>query len=319
MNKLKLSIACDMYDHIQPLIDGSVSPKDIDLNIVTVVGGDRHDKMIKGEFDLAEFSLGSYLVAVGKGKPLSAIPVFPRRMFGHRYAYINTNSGIASPQDLRGKKVSIIRYGNSLALWFRGLLQHFYGVSPNEIHWILGRTEVVEGSWPSNIRVTPLQKGSDISKMLAKGELDAVIYPESPELEISKVWKSNSPHIKRLFPDVRSAERQYFGATGDFPIMHLIVGRKDQLEAEPWIAQSLYEAFEQSKLTWFRKMESPTFVSLAWGTIELEEEKRIIGEARWPYGVEPNRKSLEQMVQYATEQGLIRAPIPLERLFCFHE
>ena len=317
MQKLSISLALDLYDHVQPLLDGSITADGLDLDIVTVWGGDRHDQMIAGKFDVAEFSLASYFVAFGKDESLSAIPVFPRRMFGHRYIYVNANSGIASPQDLRGKKIGIKRYSNTLAFWFKGWLQHSYGIELQAVHWFLWQPEVVDLDLPPGLSVTHIKKGADLAKMLEEGELDAVIFPESTE--IMGVWRSSSPHVKRLFSDVRTVEREYFQTTGDFPIMHLIVGRKDLLEAEPWIARSLYEAFERAKQTWFKKMESPTFVSLAWSMIELEEDRKLFGEARWPYGIEANRKSLELMTQYAVEQGLISAPVPVEKLFCFHE
>ncbi len=310
MGNLNLKIACDKYDLLEPLARGIVKPEGIDLEFMTIMGGDRHDQMMQGAFDLSEFSLASYLVSRSQKVPLTAIPIFPRRMFGHKFVFCNKNAGINHPQDLKGKKVGIHRYSNTLALWFKGLLKHFYGVLPEDITWFAAKREIVPFPIPSSVKLNTLSPGEDLSKMLEEGRLDAVVAPE-----IIEAWLKNSPQVQRLFPNFKEAEMVYFETTGDFPIMHLIVGREEIFARSPWIAKNLIKAFEQSRDTCFENMERPTHISLAWGRALLEEEKKVLGASRWPYGIEPNRESLERMVMYAVEQNLIPEPLSVENMF----
>ncbi len=310
MGNIKLKIACDKYDLLEPLARGIVKPQGVDLEFMTMMGGDRHDQMMRGEFDLCEFSLASYLIARNQKLPFIGIPVFPRRMFGHKFVFCNTNAGINKPEDLIGKNVGIHRYSNTLAVWFKGLLQHFYNVFPKDIVWFVAKGEIVPFPLPKGVRVQALRSGEKLSPMLEAGQLDAVIAPEMIE-----AWLKNSPQIRRLFPNFKDVEMSYFNATGDFPIMHLIVGREEIFKGAPWLAKSLFKAFELSRDMCFENMERPTHISFAWGRALLEEEKTVLGENRWPYGLRLNRKGLERIINFAVEQNLIPEAIPVERLF----
>lgn len=39
MAKLRLTVACDHYDYLQPLHEGKIQPDGIDLNLMTVTSG----------------------------------------------------------------------------------------------------------------------------------------------------------------------------------------------------------------------------------------------------------------------------------------
>jgi 4,5-dihydroxyphthalate decarboxylase len=120
-----------------------------------------------------------------------------------------------------------------------------------------------------------------------------------------------------LFADPHEQEKDYYRRTRIFPIMHLVALRREIYERHPFVATSLYRAFCQAKDLALQKMRYPGTLRymLPWMRSEIEEIDEVFGGDPWPYGVEPNRPTLEALVQYLAEQGLIAGPVPVEKLF----
>ncbi|WAH35592.1 substrate-binding domain-containing protein [Alicyclobacillus dauci] len=320
MSKLQLSFACWNYDRIAALFDGSIQPKGIDLNYLNMPVEETFWRMMRHEeFDIAELSLSSYLVGLDRGYPnVTAIPVFMSRSFRHSGIYINTNSGIVKPSDLRGKRVGLPEYQLTACLWIRGILEHEYGVEPASIHWLTGgeetpgRQEKVALSLPPEIDIHAIGPDQTLNDLLECGEIDAIIAPRAPSS-----FLNGSPNVARLFPNYVDEEQSYFRKTGIFPIMHVVAIRNDVLERAPWVAMNLYEAFEQAKQVVYDGFNQTAAlkVTLPWLVAEVERTKEVMGEDFWPYGVERNRKTLEAAVTYSFEQGLIKKPLQVEDLF----
>ena len=311
MAKLRLTLACGDYDLTRPLVDGRVQPEGIELIALTMPSPERHWRMIRNrEFDVCEFSMCQYLVSKAKGEPLMAIPVFPHRRFRHSYIFVNAAAGIRKPKDLEGKKVGLRSSQNTAGLWIRGMLQHYYKVSLKTITWVTQEAEPVRTKVKTGLKVERVAPGDDIDKMLVRGELAAAIYPD-----IIPSFSRGDKAVKLLFDDPVAEEKRFFKDTGFFPIMHTVVIKEDVLKQFPWIAKSLQNAFQQAKDLCFHRMEDPRKVSLAWFMHHWEEQKRILGPDPWVYGLKENRESLESMVTYAREQGLIPRKFKLEELF----
>jgi 4,5-dihydroxyphthalate decarboxylase len=156
----------------------------------------------------------------------------------------------------------------------------------------------------------PLEQ--DMGPMLESGELDAIISPNAP-----RVLDLGISSVRRLFPDYRQAEKEYFGRTGIFPIMHTVVFRKEIYEANPWAATSMYEAWVKAKqYAYDQLVETDALkLTLPWVVAELEETRRIMGNDFWAYGIEQNRTSLEALPQYLYEQKLSPRVPKIEELF----
>jgi 4,5-dihydroxyphthalate decarboxylase len=314
MSHLRLTIACGPYDRTQTLRDGTVKPEGIELNYITLQPAEIFWRMLQyREFDVSEMSLSNYTSLVSGGNsPFIAIPVFPSRVFRHGYFFINTTKKIEKPADLAGKRGGVPEYSMTAAVYMRGLLQHEYGVKPNEIDWVQGRTDRLGRALPPDIRLTQAPAGTELGDLLDKGEIDFLMTANNP-----LSFRRGSPHVKRLFPNYAEAEKDYYRRTKIYPIMHTIVIRREICQRDPWVAMSLYKAFQQAKHYSFRLLletGSPK-VSSAWLQPLLEEEQAIIGKDWYPYGIEANRPTLEALLQYTHEHGLSDRRLTVEELF----
>jgi 4,5-dihydroxyphthalate decarboxylase len=312
--KLELTLACGDYDILLPLIEGEVQPDGIEIVPVTRMDSTtRHWRFLRNlEFDLAELSISSYLLAKDADLPVAALPVFPHRRFRHGFVFVNSAKGIRRPSDLIGKRVGIKSFQVSAILWMRGILEHEYGVPHKSIRWFSELDEDVEFAPPPDLDLTRLPEDKSVETMVATGELDALIHPDLIEPILKK-----DPRVGRLFPDYKREEMAYFEKTGIFPIMHAIGIKREAVERWPWIAISLFEAFEEAKAIGMARMRNPRIAPIAWYNAFWEEQQEILGPDPWEYGLTArNRKTLETVVGYSHEQGLIRKRPDLDDLFC---
>jgi 4,5-dihydroxyphthalate decarboxylase len=271
------------------------------------------------EFDLAEMSLSSYCVSLGREKPpFIAIPVFPSRFFRHSCIFVSAKSGIREPKDLAGKRIGTPEYQMTAPVWIRGMLQDEYGVdvaSPE--YWTggeeePGRDEKIRLDLPARIRVRAIGPEKTLARMLAEGELDAMHTARIPS-----TFTSRPGAVRRLFESYVDVEKAYYRKTRIFPIMHTVVLRRDVYEANRWIAQSLLKAFAQAQRVVYENLaNSAALVTmLPWQIAQAEEARREMGDDWWPYGCQPNRHVLDTFLRYHHEQGLSGRRLVPEELF----
>jgi len=313
MKKIELTLACGDYELVRPLKEGLVRPDGIDLVVLTDMDSTtRHWRFLRNaEFDMAETSASSYVVARDKGLPITALPVFLHRRFRHGFVYINTSKGIEKPTDLIGRKVGIKSFLVTAGHWMRGILEHEYGVPHKSIDWYAELDEDIEFTPPSDLRLTRLPDDKSVETMLAEGELDAVIHSS-----LIKPILEKDPRVARLFPDFKAEEQSYFRKTGIFPIMHVLGIKQEIVEKYPWVPINMYHAFNRSKAMAMKRMQNPRIVPLAWYREAWEEQEEVLGTDPWEFGLtERNRHTLETLAGYSHEQGLIRSPARMEDLF----
>jgi 4,5-dihydroxyphthalate decarboxylase len=319
MANIQLTLACEDYDRTRPIKDRRIKPEGIELNYLAMSVEEIFWRMMKyEEFDVSELSMGAFLTAAAGGRrPFVAIPVFPSRTFRHRCIFINTASGIGRPEELRGKRMGVPEYSMTAAVWLRGLFEHEYGIPPSEIHWIQageeqpGRKDRVDFEMPPGVRMDS-KNDRTLNEMIASGEIDAMMSPRMPTC-----FLEGAPNVRRLFPNYRQAEMDYFAKTGLFPIMHVIVIKRAIYEKDPWVAQTLYKAFCEAKDLCMRELYDTNIlrVSLPWTSAEYEDTRDLMTADYWPYGLTPNLMNLETLHNYLYEQGLIKQRLNLDELF----
>ena len=296
-------------------------PDGIDLEFTSIDDPrEIFDRMAGGlEFDACEMSGTEYITQMAAGESrMIAIPVFASRVFRHGFIVVNRKSGIEKPKDLEGRRLGVQLYTMSAALWIRGMLQHDYGVDLSGVTWVQGAIDR-PGSHGSPT-VLPLLKQPDVvnndsnrslSQLLEDGEIDAILSAMMPEAF------GRNPDIVRLFPNFREVEADYYRRTKIFPLMHLIVLRRDIYDAHPEAAGALYNAFCRAKdiALGHMKFTGALRYMLPFLPADLDEIADVFGGDPWPYGIEANRPTLEAEVQYMVEQDYIAEAIPIEDLF----
>jgi 4,5-dihydroxyphthalate decarboxylase len=307
-----ITLACQDYDHTRALVDGAVPVEGFDLKVVTISPPSQiFLRMLnKEEFDASEMSLSNYMIALGHGdRRFVAIPVFPSRAFRHSYIWIHANAGIREPRDLIGKRVGIADYSMTALLFVRGMLKHEYNVLPEDIHWFRRRSEHVSIKAPATLRIDNIEKDQTLDGLLEEGRLDAVAVTSPPQS-----FKSGSLLIRRLFPDARQVEAEYYRRTKIFPIMHLVVLRRALYEKNPSIAIALARAFQRAKQKAYERLEEG-LLPMPWMNLDLEHAQQAMGTDICPYGVKLNLPTLEAATMYSYEQGLTERKLPVSELF----
>lgn len=319
MTGVPITIAMSDYDHMRDFRDGLVRAEGIDPTFLTM---EIHEVFSRftyhREWEVSELSFAKFIAQAARENPdITALPVWTSRQFRFSSFYYNVHSGIREAADLAGKRVALPEWAQTAAVYTRGWLQHNAGVDLTSIDWVQagtedpGREEKVELYLPEGLRLTPVTDKS-ISEMLASGEVDAALVAREP-----KVFSRGHPDVKRLFPDYREMEEAYFDETGIFPIMHVIAIRRDILAERPWIARNLYLAFSESKnraLDRFLEFSVSRYC-LPWAVDHAQQMKRRFGGDFFPYGLEPNRKTLAAFCRFAHEQGLTRREMAPDDLF----
>jgi len=320
MPNVPITFACGLYDRMLALYTGEVKPQGIDLNFLAIDDPRQiFDRMGKSqEFDASEMSSADFISRTVAGRrEMVAIPVFPSRVFRHGFVTVNRNH-VKSPKDLEGKRIGTQLYTQTAAVIIRGMLQDEYGVDFSRCHWVQG---AANNAGSHGAPVPPAQlpgvsielnaSGRSLSDLLAAGEIQAIIGSGLPDS------LKTSPDVVRLFPDYHAVEMQSFRRTRVFPIMHLVALRRDTYERNPFIARSLFDAMTEAKNIALKKMRDLGTLRymLPGMAAELDEIDDVFDGDPWPYGIEPNRPTLEALVRYLAEQNMIKARIPLEELF----
>ncbi len=320
MTDLEFSMCFWNYDRTTPLVDGRVPIAECSPSFTILSPPESFPRTFTDSpFDVTEMSFSNYMTAHAEGRsPYVAIPVFPSRSFRHGAIFIRTDRAIAEPRDLEGKTVGLVEYDMTAAVVVRGLLRDEYGVDTTKIRWRVGdpeapwRDTIPIPQLPSGTEIEPVANGQTLNDAIATGALDALIGIEPPSC-----FAAGAPGVARLFPDWRAVERDYFARTGIFPIMHALGVRRALLDANPWLAASLFEAFLAAKDLAVRELAvtNAPKATLPWVAAELLATKEAMGEDFWPYGIKNNHKVLETLIRHSFEDGLTPRRLSIDELF----
>lgn len=319
MSRLPLTLAMSDYDHVRDFTQGPVEAEGIDLNTLNLSVEETFYRFtMHREWDISEMAFGKYVSMLSQGDDsLTAIPVFPSRIFRQSSIYVRPDGTVAAPEDLAGKRVGVPEWAHTAAIFTRGYLVHQVGLDLADIDWVQagvnepGRVEKVSLKLPKGVRLTPMPKRS-LAEMLLVGDLDAIMTAHPPA-----EFERGDSKIARLFTDYRAVEEAYYKDTGIFPIMHVIAIRREVFDRHPWIAMNLFKAFEEAKRRSLARVQEVTAprVPIPWCFDYAAQAKDLFGEDFWPYGVEANRVTLDAFLQFAHEQGVCHRRLAVEELF----
>ena len=324
MSDPELTIGVYRYEHTEPLFDGRVAVDGVDATLETAtLISDLFRRMARRELDISEYGLTYFLRTFDlDDSPFLALPIFPNRNFRHSALFVNVDSGIDEPEDLAGATVGeFALWGHDPGVWMEGVLAQEYGVTPDQMRWVIGGTDhpIPAFDWipqpvPAGVEVRHTTGDQTLGAMLEAGEIDALLSVDVPQALLE-----GSPRIRRLFVDYETVERDYYRRTGIFPMMHVVAIRRE-LAGEPGLVQAVYRAFCQAKDIAAQRYRAGAAkqhmaVMTPWFSELFAENRALLGEDWWPYGLDANRTAVDTFLRYHHEQGLSRHLLTCEDIF----
>lgn len=317
--RVPLTLAVHDYDHVRDLASGAVGVEGVALTVLQFPVEEIFFRFTRfREWDISELSLAKYCALRAAGDDsLVAIPAFTSRSFRHSAIFIRADGPRDDPAALAGSRIGVPEWSQTATVYARGLLAHEYGVALEDVDWVQagtnepGRTEGVAVTLPAGVSLTAMPERT-LNELLVAGEIDALIAAHPPE-----EFKRGSGRIVRLFSDHRAVEERYYQKTGVFPIMHLVALRAELHARHPWVAMNLLNALASAKAASVERaldVNAPRF-PIPWGPANAQRAQELIGADFWPYGVEPNRRTLEAFIGFAHEQGVCGRRLAVEELF----
>lgn len=329
MAKLTLSFISAYNERVEPLMNGAVEAEGIELIPTYSHPAETFWRQLKfGEFDVAEMSMSSYLIAKAQGAEMVALPVFPsRRLFQTELSY-HADSGIARPEDLVGKKLGVAEYQQTAALWIRGILEHDFGVSQYKIHWYMERSEEMSHGGatgfkpPTGISFNRIPPSKSLVSTLLENELDVAHIASPFALQANTLDRSSRitgkgdwNKIKPLFPDRMAEGARFYAKHGFLPVNHTYIIRGDIDKQYPWAAFNLYTGFVKAKALAREKMLERIPAALFFGPEYAAMTRQMIGDDPFPFGLKANRAMLDTIIGFSHEQGLTSRKLAVEELF----
>jgi len=329
MSKLTLAFISAFNERVEPLMNGTVQAEGVELIPTYSHPAETFWRQLKfGEFEVAEMSMSSFLIARSQGADMIALPVFPsRRLFQTELSY-HVDSGITRPQDLAGKRLGVAEYQQTAALWIRGVLEHDFGVSQYKIHWYMERSEEMShGSAtgfkpPPGISFNRIARDKSLASTLLENELDVAHVASPWVLQANALDRSSRiggkgdwSRIEALFPDRMAEGARFYKQHGFLPVNHAYIIRGDVYRKYPWIAFNLYTGFVKAKALATEKLLERIPAALFFGPEYAAMTRQMIGEDPFPYGVKANKAMLDTITEYSCEQGLTPRRMKIEELF----
>ncbi len=315
--KVHLKIAIAEHPNTSAIRNGSIPIEGVDAEFVTVkpqIGAFR--RMVRDvEFDVCELAPTTYYIARAYGAPFVALPIFVVRRFHHSGLLVRPDAGIRTPKDLEGKKVGVRAYSVTTGVWTRQVLIDEFGLDSSKVTWVVDDEEhVTQLKLPSNVIHAPA--GTSLADMMANGELVAGFHANAGigrTGDPTGGWKEVEADYPDLFPNAAELEAESYRKTGVYPMHGTIVVKDSVLAEHPWVAKSIYDAFDKAKQEWLAKLDSGEAASKS--DKKYLELRKIVGHDPLPYGIEENRKTIEALEATAFKQGLTPRRMAMSELF----
>jgi 4,5-dihydroxyphthalate decarboxylase len=329
MAKLTLGFISAFNERVEPLMNGTVQAEGIELIPTYSHPAETFWRQLKfGEFEVAEMSMSSYLIARSQGADMIALPVFPsRRLFQTEVSY-HVDSGITQPGDLAGKKLGVAEYQQTAALWIRGILEHDFGISQYKIHWYMERSEEMSHGAATGFKPPPgisfnrIAANESLVSMLLAHQLDVAHVASPFVLQANALDRSSRitgtgdwSKVRPLFPDRMAEGARFYKEHGFLPVNHTYIIRGDIYEKYPWAAFNLCAAFAKAKALAREQMLARIPTALFFGPEYAAMTREMIGDDPFPFGIKANKAMLETMIDYSFEQGLTPRKLKVEELF----
>ncbi|MFC0407623.1 substrate-binding domain-containing protein [Roseomonas elaeocarpi] len=234
-----LRSAVGRYPHTVAALDGAVPGAALRLDDAGIKPANRaFAPMVReGRFELSEMAIATFLMAKAAAKPLVLLPVVVAERFQEAALLCRVDGPVQGPGDLAGKRLGVRSYGQTTAMWLRGILGDGFGLRPEQVRWVCFEdAHLAEYRDPPWCERAP--DGADMLAMLRDGALDAVIVGNDVP---------SDPALRTVFPDPDQAGRKFLAHYGFKPVNHLLVLRAD-VAARPGVAAAAVSLFPEAPL-----------------------------------------------------------------------
>ena len=314
---MQLTLGCmDFLDRTRPVLDGSVQIPGVELRCTALRPPELFPRL--GEFDLHELSTAGYVTLRAHGdERYIGLPVFTWKSWLIGNIVVHAASGIEKPADLKGKRIGTPGLYLAGTMWIRGWLRDAHGLTGLESRWV--STAAPAGSLRERlskyVTKTPFEElpaDANLSDLLERGEIDAWLAPALPEC-----FLKGSPKVRRLFPNYRELEEKEARRTGNLPLLHNLLLRRELHERHPGLARSIIKAFAEAREAGKARLnnDGAFAVGLPWVRHDVESLPAIFGGDWYACSFDANREMLGTLARYAAEQGFTPAPIDPARYF----
>lgn len=318
---LALTTALRTHGHTAALKNGAVPVQGATLSFVEVEPQILAFRQMVRDvtYDVCELAPTTYIIAKAYGAPFTAIPIFLERRFHHAGLLVREDAGIRQPKDLEGKRVGVRAYSVTTGVWTRGILVNEFGLDSSKVTWIVDDEEhVPQLKLPPNVE--PVADGKSLASMMATGEIQAGFAANAgigregpPQAGWQAKERKETGHYRELFPLPDRLEAEWYQRTGIYPMHSTLVVKDDILRANPWLAKALFEAFQESKQRYLNRLRSGEAAGK--NDQRYLKQMKIVGDDPLPFGLEVNRRSIETLILYAFQQGLIPTRPGVDDLF----
>ena len=309
------------FSHTASLNDAHIPIDGVEIDFIDVTPSiAAYRRMVRDvEFDMCELAPTTYYIARAYGAPFTALPIFLTRRFHHHGLVVRNDAGIKTPKDLEGRKVGVRAYSVTTGVWTRGILTNEYELDASRVKWVVDDEEhVTQLKLPPNVIHVP--EGKSLATMMTSGEIEAAFTgnagigregPPKPGWEAQE--RPKAAEYRELLSDAHQLEAEWYRRTGIYPFHGVIVVKDEILKAHPWIAKSLYAAFSEAKTRWLPTLKS--------GQADSADDKDyrgltpLVGDDPMPYGIVPNLPSIQALIDYSVQQGLMPRRLSIEELF----
>lgn len=308
----------------RPILERTVVPRGIELDLRNYEGKEPASiRMLDNAYDVADLAISTFVHARDQGAPLVALPVFTIRHFIPPHIHLRKDSDVRDLSELKGRRIGLHLYWNSMAVWGRSHLRQMHGVAARDIVWITNRAErMATQTFPQGVEIRQDKLGRDTPELLLAGEVDAVIGLGPGGLPQTKGTRKAQERareaVRPAYPDLLEAQRAYYRQTGVLPMTNVVVMREELASKEPWIVESLCDLFQAAKHKYgvaraVQELLSGAHSPLQGGTVKDVHD--LLGEDPWPYNLRENRRALETFLAEALDQGLIHNRMSVETFF----
>ena len=316
----RLKIAIGSYGHTREIKSGAVAIAGVEpdfVEVVPIIGAFR--RMVRDlEFDICEMAPTTYMIARALGAPFIALPVFLMRRFHHGGFVVRPDSGIKEPKDLEDKKVGVRAYSVTTGVWTRGIFVNEYGLDSSKVTWVVDDEEHVTSlKLPPNVVHAP--DGKSLASMMASGELQAGFSGPAgigragpPTGAWEQRAQTSTVSYPELIANAPEVEAQWFRRTAIYPIHGLIVVKTAALAQHSFVAKALFDAFLNAKDAYVARLKAGE--GNAPDDVKYRNLMALVGDPL-PYGLKENMPSIEAMLTYGLQQGLIPKRMPMEDVF----